>query len=272
MAAKFRKINGNDIYYEYYQHDVSKKTLVLIHGYLSSSFSFRRLIPLLQKDFNVITVDIPPFGKSGKSRQFVYSYENMAKTVIMLLEDLDIKRVTMAGHSLGGQICLYVTYLKPDLVRNCVLLSSSAYMKRLKRPLILSSYLPFFSLYVKRYLMKSGLRRNLELVVYNQKLIDDEMMKGYLQPFMDENIFRALTRMIRDREGDLSVEQLQQIDVPCLLIWGDHDRVVPLSIGKRLHDDLENSRLIVLKDTGHLVPEERPEQVYDHIRSFLIEG
>ena len=76
--------------------------------------------------------------------------------------------------------------------------------------------------------MKSGLRRNLELVVYNQKLIDDEMMKGYLQPFLDENIFRALTRMIRDREGDLSVEQLQQIDTPCLLIWGDHDRIVPV--------------------------------------------
>jgi pimeloyl-ACP methyl ester carboxylesterase len=269
MVTNEKEVNGINIYYEYYQGAETQKTIVLVHGFLSSSFSFRRLIPLLKKDYNVITVDLPPFGKSGKSKKFIYSYENMAQTVIQLIEGLGLTQVTMIGHSMGGQICLNISYLRPDLVEKNILLCSSSYLKRSKSSLILSSYLPFFYLIVKLRLIKSGVKRNLQTVVYDQKMIDDEMMFGYMQPFLEEDIFRALTRMIRDREGDLSVSVLKKINIPCLLIWGEHDRVVPLSVGHRLHRDLGNSKLIILKDTGHLVPEERPDQVYNHIKRFI---
>jgi pimeloyl-ACP methyl ester carboxylesterase len=269
VDTNVKEVNGISIYYEHYQLDKEAKTIVLIHGFLSSSFSFRRLIPFLQKEYNVIAVDLPPFGKSGKIKNFVYSHENIAKTVIALLEELSLNRVTLVGHSMGGQISLFISYLRPDLVEKNILLCSSAYLKPQNKPLILSSYLPFFHLIVKLRLMKSGLRNNLELVVYDRKLIDENMESGYLEPFLDENIFRALTRMIRDHTGDLTKEQLTKIATPCLLIWGDHDRVVPLAIGRRLHQDLQNSALIVLKETGHLVPEERPEEVYNHIKRFM---
>lgn len=269
LTANHKKINGIEIYYEYYRNGASKKTIVLIHGFLSSTFSFRRLIPLLQQDFNVLSVDLPPFGKSGKSTSYSYSYENIVKTLTTLIESLDLDKVTLIGHSMGGQICLNVSYHRPDLVENAVLLCSSAYLKRSKPSLVLLSYLPFFYLFVKLRLAKSGLRQNLQNVVYNQKLIDEEMMYGYMQPFLEEDIFRALTRMIRDREGDLPADKLKQINTPCLLIWGEHDRVVPLSVGRRLNQDLPNSDLVILKETGHLVPEERPEEVYSQIKNFL---
>ena len=95
------------------------------------------------------------------------------------------------------------------------------------------------------------------------------MINGYLEPFLQNEIFRALTRMLRHREGDLSPDALQQIRTPCLLIWGEHDRSVPLNIGKRLEKDLNHSRLIVLKETGHAIPEERPHEVFQHIKNFL---
>jgi pimeloyl-ACP methyl ester carboxylesterase len=262
-------INGTDVYYEYYKHESSRETLVLLHGFLSSTFSFRRLIPLLNTEFNVVSVDLPPFGKSGKSCQFVYSYENLAKTVIQLSEKLGFEKVTLVGHSMGGQIVLNVAHSKPELVDQAVLLCSSGYMKRMKPHLIFSSYIPFFHLYVKLYLQRSGVKQNLKNVVHDHSMIDDEMLYGYLSPFLEDDIFRALTRMIRDREGDLPPAALKRIVTPCLLIWGEHDRVVPLHIGKRLNKDLKNSRLVVLKDTGHLVPEERPEDVLQHIKRFM---
>ncbi|GLB59639.1 alpha/beta hydrolase [Cytobacillus sp. NCCP-133] len=262
-------INGTDVYYEYYKHESSRETMVLLHGFLSSTFSFRRLIPLLKTEFNVVSMDLPPFGKSGKSRQFIYSYKNLAQTVIRLLEKLRVERLTLVGHSMGGQIVLKVAQSKPELVDQAVLLSSSGYMKRMKPHLIFSSYIPFFHLYVKLYLQRSGVKQNLKNVVHDHSMIDDEMLYGYLSPFLEDDIFRALTRMIRDREGDLSQAALKKIETPCLLIWGEHDRVVPLYIGQKLNKDLPNSRLVVLKDTGHLVPEERPEDVLKHIKRFL---
>ncbi|MBU8880744.1 alpha/beta hydrolase [Bacillus sp. FJAT-29790] len=262
-------INGTKVYYEHYRHESSQETVVLLHGFLSSTFSYRRLIPLLINEFNVISVDLPPFGKSGKSKSFIYSYENLAHTVIQLVEKLGGQNIILIGHSMGGQITLNILHFRPDFVKLAVLLCSSSYLKKSKLPLIFSSYIPFFHLYVKLWLKRSGVKNNLRQVVYDHSLIDEDMEQGYLVPFLEDDIFHALTRMIRDREGDLSVETLNGIETPCLLIWGEHDKVVPLSIGERLNKDLKNSELIVLKETGHLVPEERPEEVLMYIKQFM---
>ncbi|MFD2680668.1 alpha/beta fold hydrolase [Bacillus seohaeanensis] len=267
--GKMHTINGVDIYYEYHRHSESTETFVLLHGFLSSTFSFRRLTPLLKEDYNVLSIDLPPFGNSAKSTRFIYSYDNLAKTVIDLLDRLNIQNIYLTGHSMGGQIALNVMKKKPSLAKKGILLCSSGYLKRMNKPISLLSYIPFFHWYVKLYLKRSGLRKNLENVVHDAAMIDDEMMFGYLQPFLDDDIFKALTRMIRDREGDLSMQELNNIQTPCLLIWGKHDRVVPLSIGKRLAKDLPHSKLVVLEDTGHLVPEEKPEEILEYIHSFI---
>lgn len=266
-------ISGINVFYEFHHDSLSpfanKPTLVLIHGFLSSSFSFRRLVPLLTKDYTVLAIDLPPFGKSEKSKEFVYSYENMAKVVISLLEKLGINRTVLIGHSMGGQISLNISHQKPELVEKVVLLCSSGYLKRMHRSIIYSSRIPYFYLWLKYWLARQGPIKNLLNVVYDHSLIDDEMIAGYTEPFYDDQIFVALTRMIRDREGDLAAEILRKIDTPSLLIWGEEDKVVPVEIGRRLHKDLPNSKLITYKETGHLLPEEKPQHVHDNILDFL---
>ncbi|MBH9965695.1 alpha/beta fold hydrolase [Rossellomorea oryzaecorticis] len=267
--ARTVNVNGAQVYYEYHQHPTASETFVLLHGFLSSSFSFRRLTPLLKETYNVVSIDLPPFGSSDKSKRFIYSYDNLATTVISLLDHLNVRNIHLTGHSMGGQIALNVMKKEPSLVDKGILLCSSGYLKKMKWPVMMASRIPLFHLYVKLWLTRSGIRKNLENVVHNRDLIDDEMMFGYMKPFLEDDIFKALTRMIRDREGDLSIRELKKIETPCLLVWGEHDRVVPLSTGHRLAGDLPQSKLVVLKDTGHLVPEEKPEEVLGHIRQFI---
>ncbi|WP_064092822.1 alpha/beta fold hydrolase [Rossellomorea aquimaris] len=267
--SKMVQVNGANVYFEYHQHPTATETFVLLHGFLSSTFSFRRLTPLLKENYNVISIDLPPFGNSEKNNSFRYSYDNLANTVIALLDHLNVSNIHLTGHSMGGQIALNVMKKEPSLVEKGILLCSSGYLKRMKWPVTLLSYVPFFHLYVKLWLTRSGVRNNLENVVHNANLIDDEMMFGYLKPFLEDDIFKALTRMIRDREGDLSTQDLRNIDTPCLLLWGEHDKVVPLTTGHRLKEDIPNSKLVVLEETGHLVPEEKPVEVLHHIRNFV---
>ncbi|MCD7035750.1 alpha/beta hydrolase [Metabacillus sp. GX 13764] len=261
-------IQGIKVHYELYEKDPSKPTMVLIHGFLSSTFSYRRLIPLLRDEFRLIAIDLPPFGKTEKSRNFVHSYKNMAGLVIELLEQLQVKNAILVGHSMGGQISLYAAKERPDMFTKTVLLCSSSYMKRLQPHLIFGSYVPYFYLCIKHWLTKQGVWKNLCNVVYDRSLIDQEMMDGYLQPFMDDTIFMALARMIRDREGDLSEAELKKIEVPSLLIWGEEDKIVPLEVGRRLSKDLPDARFHALKNTGHLVPEEKPLHVTEKIFEF----
>lgn len=268
QKTDYINIHGNTIYYESYSTDTPKSTIVMLHGFLSSAFSFRRIIPYLHENYHVVTIDLPPFGKSGKSNKFLYSYKQMAKAVIAVIEHLNIQRCILAGHSMGGQIVLNIIRQKPELAAYALLLCSSAYLPKSNKSLIYSSYIPFFHLYVKRHLAKSGLEANLQNVVYDKTLIDEDMRKGYLDPFMDNDIFKALRKMIRDREGDLPRQEIQRVNTPCLLIWGENDKVVPLSKGKQLAADLPNAKLVILKETGHLVPEERPAEIVHAMKQF----
>lgn len=270
IKKDIEQVGDIDLYYEHiFIHD-SLPTLVLIHGFLSSSFSFRKLVPHLTKDYNVISVDLPPFGQSGKTNRYTYSFRNFADSLVQLLEGKGIKHFSIIAHSMGGQVSLQLINAYPDLVERAVLLAGSGYEPSFPKKMKMLSYLPFFSFGVKGYLQRSGIEKNLRNVVHDQTMIDDEMRQGYLDPFMkSHDIFRALGRMLRDKEGDLSSEELHSIHTPCLLVWGRYDKVVPLDIGKRLHEDLPNSKLIVMENTGHLLPEEKPEEVYHLIKGFL---
>ncbi|AVM25214.1 alpha/beta fold hydrolase [Bacillus pumilus] len=265
MKSKF----GLDIYYEHYPNK-GKKTLILIHGLFSSTFSYRKLIPLLKQDFNLIAIDLPPFGQSEKSNTFIYSYRNMGKIIIELAGYLQIQHAILVGHSMGGQIALYAASERPDLFEKAVLLCSSGYLNKSKRSLVYSTYIPYFYLYLKRKLLKQGIMKNLTAVVHDHSIIDQEMVDGYLKPFSNDQIFRGIFRLIRHREGDLTSDILKKMETPVLLIWGEEDRIVPIHIGERLHKDLPNSTLHALKKTGHLIPEENPVFVSDQIGHFSL--
>lgn len=271
VVAEKVHINNCDFYYEHFVHPQHKETIVLIHGFLSSLFCFRKIVPLLTEHFNVLMIDYPPFGKSGKTKKFQYGYTNIAKSIWTLLEQLKIERIYLAGHSMGGQIALHMILQNQKGVEKAILLCSSAYVPRMKPALVFFSYLPFFEKFIKRHLGKTGVLGNLHSVVYDRNMIDEEMIEGYLAPFRDDEIFIALKKMIRDFEGDLPKEKLEQIQVPCLLIWGDSDRIVPLELGKQLAEEIPNSKLVILEKTGHLLPEEKPEDVTQAIVTFLKE-
>ncbi|MBU5215034.1 alpha/beta fold hydrolase [Heyndrickxia oleronia] len=264
-----RNIDGIDLYYEEYINEKAKDTFVLIHGFLSSTFSYRRLIPLLAESYNIISVDLPPFGQSGKHYLYQYSYRNMAHSVLHLIKSLDYSRIYIIGHSMGGQIALHMMKQKPDMINKGILLCSSGYLKPVKPSLKLLSHLPFFHHFVRYYLEKSGVQKNVENVVYDHAMIDAEMLRGYEEPFTDKNIFKGLAKMVRDHEGDLLSDDLKNIQIPCLLIWGEQDRVVPLAIGEKLSKDLPNAQLVILKNTGHLIPEEKPNVVFTYIQHFV---
>lgn len=91
------------------------------------------------------------------------------------------------------------------------------------------------------------------------------------KPFLKKDFYRSLVRLIRQREGDLSPEQLRLIHQPTLLLWGKNDKITPLRTGKRLATDLPNATLKVYDQTGHLITDERPKEIVKEMKQFLLE-
>ncbi|MBT2654659.1 alpha/beta hydrolase [Bacillus sp. ISL-18] len=257
------KVDNINLYCEYLLTD--KPPILLIHGFASSTYTFRRIIPLLQEKFSILAIDLPGFGKSEKSTSFVYSFENYAKLMIECIHHFGFASTCIVAHSMGGQIALNMARIAPEKINKLILLSSSGYLKRAKKLLICSSYLPFFDKIIHYYIGRKDVKYHLGNVFFNQSLINDELIREFGRPLAEKGFYKALIRLIRHREGDLLPQQLKDIQVPTLLLWGEEDRVVPVEVGKQLVQDLPDARLITYEETGHLITEERPEFVFRNI-------
>lgn len=263
-------IDNINIHYEFYPcKNSAAETIVLIHGYLSSTFSFRKLIPLLTNTYTVAALDLPGFGKSEKSKAFTYSLANYGKLALSFMKKMNFSRPILIGHSMGGQVALQAARQSPDYVQKLILLASSGYLGPFNRWLVRASYLPFFPWFVRRSFEKRGARELLLDVVFNPSMIDDEMVEGYISPLQDKTFYRSLVGLLRSHGGDLTTDELQKIRTPVLLLWGKEDRIVPLTIGQRLVQDLPEASLTIYGNTGHLLPEEKPEEVYGDIEKFM---
>lgn len=268
LNQTYLKVAGVNLYCEYILND--KPPILLIHGFASSTYTFRRIIPFLEKQYSVIAVDLPGFGKSEKSTSFIYSFQNYAKLMIECIHHFGYSNTHIVAHSMGGQIALHMALMAPEKVNKLVLLCSSGYLKRSKKLLILTSYLPSFDKLVHYYIRRKDVKYHLRNVFFDHTLINEELIQEFGKPLNEKGFYKALIRLLRHREGDLLPQQLQDIHVPTLLIWGEEDRVVPVEIGQRLVSDLPDAQLITYEKTGHLITEERPEFVIKNILMHTI--
>lgn len=267
MQETYITISGVRMYCKYNLN--GKPPIILIHGFLASAHTFHKLIPMLKKHFSVIAIDLPGFGRSEKSTSFIYSYHHYAELIIQCIDDLKLEKVIIAGHSMGGQIALNIALQAPDKVDKLILLASSGYLPKAKKWLIYATYLPFFHLAAKFHFRHETVLSNLQNVLYDHSNITEDLINEYERPVKEKNFFKALTRLLRYREGDLASHQLNHILHPVLIIWGEDDRVISPMVGKHLAKDLPHATFITFKKTGHLLTEEKPEEIGEQMITFV---
>lgn len=251
-------------------------TFVLVHGYGGSSFTWRYWLPALAARGHVVLVDLKGFGAAPKPDDGRYAPVHQAELVHRLIVQRDLRRITLVGHSLGGGISLLVALRlleepAPRLHR-LVIVAGAAYVQKLP---------PFVSLARHRHL--SGLlwrllgvrrivRRVLRSIVYDPSRVSVGQIEGYAQPLSQPGARGALIQSaLQIVPGDLDqyTARYPSLNVPTLLLWGSHDRVVPTVVGERLAANLPDATLVVLQACGHLPPEELPEESVAALEAFL---
>lgn len=226
------------------------------------------MIPELVDHFDIFVFDYPPFGDSDKVCKYDFSYKNFANIIVTLLDQHKIAKASIGGHSMGGQVALVTASLFPDRIDKLILFAPSTYIKKSSTFMRVVSKAPAFWYFLKRYFYRNGVYGALLNCVYDPHIVDKEMIQGYMKPFLKKEIFHCLTKMIRDREGDLSSEELKQVKANTLVLWGEEDRVLPVSLGTKLVEDLPCAKLITFEKVGHLLPEEIPTILCEQVKEF----
>ncbi len=253
------------------------RPLVLIHGLGASSYTWHKITPELAKDRRVIAIDLKGFGQSDKPLDDRYSVFDQARLIKDYIVRNNLRGVTLVGHSFGGGVALATALdLMRDGRRNVdrlILIDSIAY----RQPLPF-----FFSLLRTPVLGELGLslvppemqmEHALSIAYYEDAKVTPETISNYAAALHSEGGRYALLHTIDSLDpaiADKMSESYKQIKMPTLVLWCDHDKIVPLKIGKRLVADLPHARIDVIEDCGHIPHEEQPEQTLAAIRGFMV--
>ncbi|MBL8499164.1 MAG: alpha/beta hydrolase [Nitrosomonas sp.] len=250
--------------------------VLLIHGFGASSYSWRHVIePLAQKN-RVITIDLKGFGDSPKPRDDAYSVYEQARLVRNFILENDLKNLHIIGHSYGGGVALavsiYLSASNPGLQKSLVLIDSIAYPQELPgfvKILATPVLGPLITYAVPNTFQVKNL---LQIVYFNDDLIPQEAVDHYAADLGKPDAKYALLTSVRQMlPTDLQQfsDNYASLTIPTLIIWSREDEIVPLAVGKRLHENLPNSKLVIMSDVGHAVQEEKPSLLLPHLRSFL---
>ena len=256
----------------------SDETLLMLHGFGGSSYTWRWWAPRLAERGRVLCVDYKGFGAAPKPADERYAPEDQAELIVGLIDRLELERVTLIGHSLGGSIsllaCQALSTRSTSPVERLVMIASPAYRQRVP-PLVALSKRPRLSRSLVRSVGPPRLVRwILRSVVYDPAVVTDEQVSAYAEPLMTreglDGVLRA-GRHLLPKNLDRVSARVREVAIPTLLMWGDRDRVVPGWVGERLADELPYGRRVVLERCGHIPPEEQPEESLALLTAFLDE-
>jgi pimeloyl-ACP methyl ester carboxylesterase len=254
--------------------------LVLLHGFAASTFSWREVMEPLASDSEglVVAFDRPAFGLTERPMpgdwegRSPYSPEAQVELTVALLDALGIERAVLVGNSAGGTVATLTALAHPERVEALVLVDAAVYAgggsPDFIRPLFKTPQMRRIGPLIARRIGSWGMDFA-RSAWHDPSKITPDIWEGYLKPLQVENWDRALWELTRaSRSSDLP-EKLAEIQVPCLVITGDDDRIVPPEQSVRLADELPNAELVVIPDCGHVPHEECPELFLQATLNFL---
>ena len=269
--SRFVEVDGATVHFQEFGEQTNP-TLLLIHGYTASTYVWKTVAPKLAEDFHVVAVDLIGFGYSDKPVAFDYTIASQARMIERLMNRLGIGKATLVGSSYGGAVAATVALDYAERVEKLVLVGAVTNDEALDNPVVKVASLPVigeiltpFMLDSKR-LSKTRMKRTFAPV--NQHLVTDERVASVNRPLKARDAHRSVLASARHWDANRIGEDAQFIKQPTLLIWGADDQIIPVRHGEKLYDSILNSRLVILKDCGHLPQEENPERFVELVGEF----
>jgi pimeloyl-ACP methyl ester carboxylesterase len=272
-------IDGVEVFYRE-AGPAGAQTVVLLHGFPSSSHMFRNLIPALADRYRVIAPDYPGFGESAmpERAQFNYSFARFAEVVDSLLTRLGAERYALYVMDYGAPVGYRLALLHPERVTALIVQNGNAYTEGLRE----------FWDPIKAY-WNSGSAEHREALRAGTTI--DATRWQYLDGVKDASVVDPTAWIYDqarlDRPGnvdiqlDLFYDYRKNVDLyprfqkffrerrpPTLIVWGANDKIFPAEGARPYLRDLPDAELHLL-DTGHFALEDKGAQIAALMRDFL---
>ena len=247
-------------------------TILLLHGTASSLHTWEGWVKAMSPSWRVVRLDLPGFGLTGPYPSGDYSPAATVDFLERFADAAGLKRFVIAGSSLGGQAAWRYALRRPDRISGLILIDATGYPQNLSTSTAVAlqiASMPVISELMRWAPIDGMVGRSLKDVYVDDTLVTPELVSRYSDLMRRPGNRVALGDRARNAPPSTGWEQLRQLKVPTLIMWGGQDTWVPLSMGERFKIDIADSELIVYPNLGHLPMEEDPVTTARDALDFL---
>ena len=273
------KVNDLNIFYRE-AGDVNKPTILLLHGYPTSSHMFRDLITDLSVHYHVLAPDYPGFGRSDQPliKDFEYTFDNMAIIVEDFLKELKVEKYSIYLMDYGAPIGFRIAAKYPEKVDALIIQNGNAYDEGLKDFWIpIKKYWNDYTVEngkpLEGFHAPAGLKWQYTHGVQDTLKISPDNWTIDLQHLTRPENNEIQLAMFYDYRTNVPLypewqQYFRDHQPPTLIVWGKNDYIFPADGAYPYKKDLQNLEFHLL-DTGHFALEEKGDEIADYILKFL---
>jgi pimeloyl-ACP methyl ester carboxylesterase len=249
--------------------------IILLHGLSASLHTWEGWVNALQGERRVITIDLPGFGLTGpftgQYKAGDYSGDAVAGFVVDVANHLKLQDFVIGGNSWGGEVAWRVAAQLPQRVKGLILVDAlgPAFQQGTAPLGWLFVRIPGVNRLTQWVLPRSIVAEGLSKAYGDPKKITPSLIDRYFELTLREGNRRALVQMAQQFKIGADAARINTLRVPTLILWGDKDRLIPLSVGQTLNQRIAGSRLVRFEKLGHVPQEEDPALSIVPVREFL---
>ncbi len=276
-------IDGVDIFYRE-AGDPKAQTLLLLHGFPTSSHMFRDLMPLLADRYHLIAPDYPGFGSSEfpDPSQFEYTFDHLGEVLIKFVAALDLNDYVLYLQDFGGPVGFRLAVARPDRVAGLVIQNANAYIEGVTPELT--------AILNRLYNEPTEEMRNFAAQLFELPYTKRQYMEGVADTSLISPDAWNHAQWGMDRPGNKEIQYLmhanyannfshyeewhsffREYQPPALVLWGKGDFVFGIPGAEAYRKDLKNIRLEILDDAAHFALETHSKEIAAQIVRFMTE-
>jgi pimeloyl-ACP methyl ester carboxylesterase len=252
--------------------------LLLIHGLMTSAYSWRYVIPDLARHYRVLVPDLPGAGKSEAPTDLSMTPTSIAMLLAAFQHAVGADRAYVVGNSLGGYLAAWHALLYPDRVERLMIIHAPGFPELRLRLMKIALDLPGTGWIFSR-LTSDGEQFVIDNVHYeNRALYSKEEAREYGAIFKDPARTEVFLHVLRQSMDPGEMERLvafleAQRDikrpwVPVRLLWARHDPLVSADYGPRYKNLIPSAELVWVDNTSHFIQVDQPQTAVEEILRF----
>jgi pimeloyl-ACP methyl ester carboxylesterase len=258
-----------------------RHTVVLLHGFGDSLATWRHVLPALALRHRVIAIDLPGFGASGAIPPGTL-LDGQVEAVADVLDALGVHGpVALVGNSMGGATSLRFALAHPERTDRVVTIAPAGLGQgvpvwwRMLSGQLLSLRLLLMSLEMVPASLVEAVARQifLHLVIHDPTSIDAETLSRMGARYRTrrdvEDLYRHGKLLVAELTSGALLDEVEALEAPLLVVWGRHDRLIPVSHGRALAETVPGACLRIIERCGHCPQVERPDRLLPLLLPFL---